>query len=72
MLFRAGVLYKHRNFLDACFRVNKTTTFDHPDHGIVRSLKVSWYLQKNLMPMGFTDRIKIVQKQLKNYTEIKE
>ena len=67
-MFDYPKFYKHRNFVDVCFRVIKRQYADSKR----LKVKISWYLQKGLRPMGFSETITIDREQIKHYSEIKE
>ena len=71
MYLKRNKFYKHRNFIDVCFFVNKSQYFISPyTHHTHVVLKISWYLLKNLTPMMLHETIKLTGKQLENYKEI--
>jgi hypothetical protein len=58
--------YKHRAFIDVCFKVNRLVNVS--DFGT--RIEISWYLLKNKVPMGLSERVTITKDQYKNYRRI--
>lgn len=65
-MFKQDSYYRHKRFLDVCFRVHKVEYCDEES----LSIDLSWYHVKNLMPFCLSETVNILRSELKNYGEI--
>ncbi len=56
-----------RGMVDCCMFVQKRQFEDHKR--II--VKVSWYLRRNMMPMGFTESVTIYKDNMDGWYEVK-
>lgn len=67
-MFEKGKFYKHKNMLDVCFKMIHYEVL--PNSSI--NSTISWYLLKNLTPMGLFETIVIKAETTKDYLGVKK
>lgn len=66
MKFQENKFYKHKYFVDVMFKVLSGSV----DNDTEEKYTITWYLNKNKVPMRICDSIVIKNEDLDNYLEI--